>query len=110
MILFAADNHYGTHAGQNLFEFLHPHHEINFQEDDWRCLTEENLADKYQLLMLHLIGGTCNIPAPGPLAEQQVKEYLTGGQANVSAAWFQCCLLAVCVVVLDHWLSLGPQK
>ena len=46
MILFAANNHYGTHAGQNLFECLHPHHEIRFHEYGWPCLIEENLIEK----------------------------------------------------------------
>ena len=95
MILLAADNHYGTHAGQNLFECLRPHHEIQFHEDDWRCLMEENLAEKYDLLMFHLIGGTCDVPAPGPVAEQQVKEYLQAGKPmfllhGSSAAFWQC--------------------
>ena len=95
MILFAADNHYGTHAGQNLYECLRPHHEIQFHEDDWRCLIEGNLAEKYDLLMFHLIGGTCDVPAPGPVAEQQVKEYLQAGKPmfllhGSSATFWQC--------------------
>ena len=94
MILFAADNHYGTHAGQNLFECLRPHHEIHFHEDNWQCLMEENLGEKYDLLMFHLIGGTCNVPAPGPVAEQQVKKYLQAGKPMLllhgsSAAFWQ---------------------
>ena len=54
MILFAADNHYGTHAGQNLFECLRPHHEIHFHEDNLRCLIEENLAETLDLVTFHL--------------------------------------------------------
>jgi hypothetical protein len=95
MILFVADNHYGTHAGRLLFECISPYYEIDFQEDDWRCLTKENLADKYDLLMLNLIGGTCNIPAPSPAAEQQMKKYLQTGKPlfllhGASAAFWQC--------------------
>ena len=45
MILFAADNHYSTHAEQSLFEYLRPHHEIHFHEDNLQCLIEENLEE-----------------------------------------------------------------
>ena len=45
MILFAADNHYSTHTGQSFFEYLRPHHEIHFHEDNLRFLIEENLAE-----------------------------------------------------------------
>ena len=95
MILFAADNHYGTHAGQNLFECLCPHHEIRFHEDNWDCLMEENLGEKYDLLMFHLIGGTCDVPPPSAVAEQLVKKYLQVGKPmfllhGSSAAFWQC--------------------
>jgi hypothetical protein len=95
MILFAADNHYGTHAGQNLFECLCPHHEIRFHEDNWDCLMEENLGEKYDLLMFHLIGGTCDVPPPSAVAEQLVKAYLQAGKPmfllhGSSAAFWQC--------------------
>ena len=54
MILFAADNHYSTHAGQSLFEYLRPRHEIHFHEDNLRCLIEENLAETLDLVTFHL--------------------------------------------------------
>ena len=54
MILLVADNHYGTHAGQNLFECLRPHHEIHFHEDNLRCLIEKNLAETLDLVTFHL--------------------------------------------------------
>ena len=95
MILFVADNHYGTFAGRVLFECLRNHYEIEFHEDDWGSLTEGHLAGKYDLLMFNLIGGTCNIPAPGPVAEQQVRQYLEAGKSlfllhGASAAFWQC--------------------
>ena len=95
MILFVADNHYGTHAGKTLFKCLERDYEICFHEDDWQCLEKANLADQYDLMILHLIGGTCNIPAPSPVAEQRVRDYLQAGKPvfllhGSSAAFWQC--------------------
>ena len=45
MILLVADNQLGAHAEQSFFEYLRPHHEIHFHEDNLRCLIEENLAE-----------------------------------------------------------------
>ena len=95
MILFAADNHYDTHAGRALFECIEPYYDIRFYEDDWSCLNQGDLADQYALLMLNLIGGACNIPPPTPAAEKNVQEYLRSGRPlfllhGASAAFWQC--------------------
>ncbi len=95
MILFAADNHYDTHAGRALFECIEPYYGIRFYEDDWNALNQEHLADQHDLLMLNLIGDSCGIPPPSAAAQKNVLEYLqTGGPLFLlhggSAAFWQC--------------------
>ena len=95
MILFAADNHYGTHAGRALFECIESYYDIRFYEDDWISLNKGNLADHHDLLILNLISGSCDIPAPTSAAETSIHEYLRTGSPlfllhGGSAAFWQC--------------------
>jgi hypothetical protein len=78
-ILFAADNHFKTHAGKVLYEKISAEYDIEFHEDDWTCFNESNLAGKYSLIMLNMISGTCDVPVPDAAAEKNVKEYLETG-------------------------------
>lgn len=94
MILFVADNHYDTHAGKALFECLEPHYDIDFHEDDWRCFRQPDLAGRCALLMLNLIGDTCDVPPPGPEEEKNVYAYVQAGRPlfllhGASAAFWQ---------------------
>ncbi len=94
MILFAADNHYRTHAGRVLYESLEPDCKIRFCEDDWSCFNEPDLADRYSLMILNLISGSCNVPEPDPVAEENVRAYLQSGKPvfllhGASAAFWQ---------------------
>jgi len=79
MILFAADNHYGTHCGKELFQCIKPFYNIRFYEDDWTCFNEDNLSGRYSLIMLNMISGSCDIPMPGSGAEPEILEYLQSG-------------------------------
>ncbi len=95
MILFAADNHYGRHPGRVLFENIASDYDISFHEDDWDCFNHENLAERHVLIMLNMIGGSCNVPAPGQTAEKNLRAYLQAGRPlfllhGASAAFWQC--------------------
>ncbi|MBR7127345.1 MAG: ThuA domain-containing protein [Lentisphaeria bacterium] len=96
MIYFFADNHYDSHPGKNIFDHLSDDlkNRINFFEDDWSELENSNWESDCELLILNLIGDTCNIPHPDSNAEKRVKKYLqSGGNALLlhgsSAAFWQ---------------------
>ncbi len=72
MIIFAADNHYGAHPGKNLHDALCKRYEMSFAEDDLRVLN--NLSD-CDLLILNLIGGTCEVPLADETCERAVRSY-----------------------------------
>jgi hypothetical protein len=81
MIYFFADNHYDSHPGKNIFENLPVElkNKIKFFEDDWSELENSNWQDDCELMILNLIGDTCNIPHPNSNAEEKVKKYLQSG-------------------------------
>ena len=81
MIYFFADNHYDSHPGKNIFENLPADlkNKIKFFEDDWSELESSNWQDNCELMILNLIGDTCNIPHPNSNAEEKVKKYLQAG-------------------------------
>jgi hypothetical protein len=95
MILFAADNHYETHAGRVLYDCMANDYEIDFYEDDWSCFETSNLSDRYALIVLNLIAGACKVPPPTPAAEANVRAYLETGKPmlllhGASAAFWSC--------------------
>lgn len=77
MIFFFSDNHYNTHAGKNIFQNLpcDLKEKVRFFEDDFTVLEEGSWEKECDLLILHLIGGTCSLPHPGSGAEGAVKRY-----------------------------------
>lgn len=81
MIFFFADNHYQTHAGRNIFERLSAEirKEINFFEDDFSVLESGSWEPECDLLVLHMIGGSCSLPYPGGETESAVKRYCQRG-------------------------------
>lgn len=81
MIYFFADSHYNTHAGQHIFQHLSCDlkEQTAFFEDDFHLLEEGSWEPKCDLLVLHLIGGTCSLPHPGPEAEKAVRAYCERG-------------------------------
>ena len=81
MIYFFADNHFKVRPGQVIYEHL-PERirtRISFHEDDWSVLEQTDWPSDCELLILHLIGGSCGIPHPGPGAEKRVRAYLEEG-------------------------------
>ena len=81
MIYFFADDHYNTHAGKNIFQHLSGDlkERTVFFENDFTLLEEGSWEKTCELLVLHLIGGTCSLPHPGPGAEKAVKNYCDRG-------------------------------
>ncbi len=81
MIWFFSDNHYGTHAGRNLYDKLPEKlkRRTLFQEDDWSLLESGCWEKDCDLLVLHLIGTTCGLPHPGSGAEKAVRRYVERG-------------------------------
>lgn len=96
MICFFADNHYGAHPGKVIFDHLPEdiRNNISFHEDDWSVLEQTDWDKSCELLILNMIGDTCNLPHPGAEAEKRVRRYLEKG-GNVlllhgsSAAFWQ---------------------
>ncbi len=95
MILFLADSHYGTHAGRALYECIKDDYEIEFVENECRCLESGGLHDRYQLLILNMIAGCCNLSMPSHDAESAVRSFVEkGGNLLLlhggSAAFWEC--------------------
>jgi hypothetical protein len=77
MIYFFADNHFGSHPGKNIFENLPGElkERIIFAEDDFTLLESGDWLDDCELLILNMIGATCNLPHPGTGAESAVRAW-----------------------------------
>jgi len=105
MILFAADRHYDAHCGRVLYDAIAPHYDIDFHEDDWACFCRPDLADRYDLMVLNLIAGSCDVPPPAPKAEEPVRNYVAAGRPllllhGASAAFWE----------LDWWRPLVGHR
>ena len=79
-ILFVADDHYDSRAGERICGALSGNLDIAFYENDWSAFTKRNLADTYDLLILHMIAGTCGNAMPNAAVEEQVKAYCEQGK------------------------------
>lgn len=95
-VYFFADDHFGQHSGKNIFEHLpqSTRERIVFVENDLDLLESGKWLDDCELLILNLIGDTCNIPHAGKNAENAVKKWCEkGGNALLlhgsSAAFWQ---------------------
>ena len=95
-IYFFADDHYGRHPGKNIFERLPEdlQKRIVFVENDWTLLESGKWLDDCELLILNMIGTTCDLPHPGAGAEKAVRAWCEkGGNALLlhgsSAAFWQ---------------------
>ena len=96
MIYFFADDHYGVHPGKNIYENLPEDlkKRITFVENDWSLLQSGEWLKDCELLILNMIGTTCNLPHPDSNAEKAVKTWCEkGGNALLlhgsSAAFWQ---------------------
>lgn len=76
MITFLADDHYDAHSGASLYEVLKDRFSLQFAENDLSPLDAPDFADTCELLILNVIGGTCNQPLAGEAAERSVRAYL----------------------------------
>jgi len=79
MIFFFADNHYNSFPGREIYKQLKSDYDFNFYEDDWSAMEEKDFADKCSLLVLNMIGDTCDIPHPSALVEKQIRKYAENG-------------------------------
>lgn len=81
MIYFFADDHYDAFPGRNIYENLPEEwkKKIVFQENDWTGLQSGSWVDDCDLLILHLIGATCNLPHPDSNGEKAVKAWCERG-------------------------------
>ncbi len=81
MLVFAADNHYGTHPGKNGYEMIADSYPgMVFAEDDWSVFTQVDLARDCELLILNMIAGTCDVPLPDEAAAAAVRRYCETGK------------------------------
>ena len=81
MIYFFADDHYGVHPGKNIFEHLPDElkQRITFVENDWSLLESGKWLDDCELLILNMIGTTCDLPHPDSNAKKAVKAWCEKG-------------------------------
>ena len=81
MIYFFADNHYGVHPGKVIYEHLPVElkEKITFFNDEWEPLEHSDWNRDCELLILNMIGATCDQPHPGADAEKRVRSYLERG-------------------------------
>lgn len=96
MIDFFADNHYDAYPGRVIFEHLPKRlrRRIRFDEDDWSRLEAGDWLGDSELVVLHLIGGTCGVEHPGAGAERAMRAWCEKGGAllllhGASAAFWQ---------------------
>lgn len=80
MILFCADNHYGSHNGQNLAKRLDVEEELLFFEDDLSAVPRSLARDDCNLFVLSWISDTPGAPHPGTDVEQALLSYLKKGR------------------------------
>lgn len=81
MIYFFSDNHYGADPGRHQFECLPEdlRKKTVFTLDDWSVLESGTWEKDCDLLILNMIGETCDQPHPGAGAEEAVKRYYQRG-------------------------------
>ena len=80
MIQFLSDNHYDAFSGKNIYHEIKDSYEIEFHEDDFSQLANLD-SSKHNLLMLHMIAGTCDNahPEAGGVEEKALHTYLKSG-------------------------------
>lgn len=81
MILFVADDHYGARPGWHASEGLQGiYPDLVFVENDWTIFTGADLPGCCRLLILNLIAGTGDQPAPDGAAAAAVEAYCRLGR------------------------------
>lgn len=81
MIWFFSDDHFGAHPGKTVFDRLPEEwkEKISFHENDFSLLESGQWLENCELLILNMIGSTCNLPHPGIHAEKSVKTWCEKG-------------------------------
>lgn len=107
MICFFADDHYNVHPGRVIYENLPEkwQERISFYENDLSVLESASMPEDCTLLVLHMIGATCDQPHPGAGAFSAVRAWVEAGKPILllhgsSAAFWQW----------DFWRSLPGYR
>ncbi len=81
MIYFFADDHYNVSPGRVIFDHLPDplKQRTRFFENDWSLLESGDWLADCELLILNMIGSTCNQPHPGSGAERAVRAWCERG-------------------------------
>jgi type 1 glutamine amidotransferase len=80
MLYFFADNHYESRPGYELYVRIQNDFDIAFFEDDFSAMENESLLTDCELLLLNMIGTTCNLPHPSKAAEDVIRRYVEAGR------------------------------
>lgn len=80
MLYFFADNHYESRPGYELYVRIRNDFDIAFFEDDFSAMENESLLTDCELLLLNMIGTTCNLPHPSKAAEDVIRRYVEAGR------------------------------
>ncbi|MHC4887213.1 MAG: ThuA domain-containing protein [Planctomycetota bacterium] len=80
MLYFFADNHYDSRPGYELYSRIQDEFDITFYEDDFSKMEDASLLEDCELLILNMIGTTCNLPHPSAKAETVIKGYVESGK------------------------------
>lgn len=81
MLYFFADDHYGVSPGKVIYEHLPAplRERVRFYENDWGMLESGAWLADCELLVLNMIGATCEQPHPGAGAERAVQAWCARG-------------------------------
>lgn len=102
MILFIADEHMKEHAGKVIYEQIASRYpNMEFHENDWSAFTKYDMACECELLILHMVAGTCEQPFPDEAACNAVKRYCQSG-GNMLLLHASCAALWHC----DWWRAI----
>ncbi len=81
MLIFVADDHYKQFPGRCIYEEIASDYpSMIFKENDWSIFTSIDLAKECDLLILHMIAATCNLPIPDEATAESVKKYCQTGK------------------------------
>ena len=63
----------------HIFDGIKKDFEVVYHENDWSGFTDCDLAETYDLIILHMIADTCGNPMPDDAVETKVKAYCERG-------------------------------
>lgn len=74
-LLFLADDHYQQYCAQHLMPAFEGH-QVIYALNDWSPLADPQLCQEQELLVLHMIAGTCGNPLPDERHEAQLRRWI----------------------------------